>query len=122
MLFEMWEIDMAIYTRMGMPVQIVAAEMRVRWSIRKPGKVEVFDKHPTPKQIGKGEVEQFAIWWIKAKCLGPYPDGSFGTAKIGQLIAGHDARGFRDENEFRADGGIREIHEVCRKEQLAFAE
>jgi hypothetical protein len=108
--------DMAIYTRLGAPVQIVAAERRQRWWMMKPGRSEVFDKEPTARQLrGAKKVDKFDIWWIKAKQIGAYPDGT-GTEGIGKFLHAPEdktKRGFLDETFFRADDGIREIHDEC---------
>lgn len=107
---------MAIYTRLGAPVQIVEAEVRRRWWMMKRGRSYVFDAKPTERQIkGAKEVDEFDIWWIKAKQIGTYPDGT-GKEGIGKwLHAPEDAtkRGFLDETFFRADNGIQEIHAEC---------
>lgn len=109
---------MTIYTRFGAPVQIVEAETRHRWWIMKRGRSQIFDTKPTEKQLnGAKEVEEFDLWWIKAKQTGTYPDGSGGD-HIGQFVSAHDdptKRGFLEENSFRADDGIREIHAECER-------
>lgn len=111
---------MAIYTRLGAPVQIVDAELRRRWWCMKRGRTEVFDTKPTEHQLkGAKEVEEFYIWWIKAKQIGPYPDGS-GSDGIGRFLSAPEdktERGFLDETFFRADDGIREIHAACEAKQ-----
>lgn len=114
---------MTIYTRLGAPVRITEAELRDRWYVCWPGRANVYDTKPTAKQINRGKVETFKIWWLKAVQTGVYPDGS-SADKIGQPYL--DGR-WLDENEFRADDGIREIHRECemkrddRQEQLKAA-
>ena len=67
---------MTIYTRLGAPVQIVEAELRRRWWVMKPGRSEVFDTKPTERQLkGAKEMDEFDMWWIKAKQIGTYPHG-----------------------------------------------
>jgi hypothetical protein len=99
---------MAIYTRMGAPVKIITAEQRPRWYVVfKSGNREVYDSEPTFSRNRRPErIEVFDIWWIKAKQVGAYPDGS-GAKDIGQVME------WRTENDFVADDGIREIHAEC---------
>lgn len=97
---------MTIYTRLGAPVRITAAEKRKRWWCMKPGRSEIFDQSPTARQLrGAKKVNKFDIWWIKAVQIGAYPDGS-GAEHIGKYLSA-------DETFFRADGGIQEIHAEC---------
>lgn len=107
---------MAIYTRMGAPVEIVEAEIRRRWWIMKASRSEVYDAKPTERQLkGAKEVDEFDIWWIKARQIGTYPDGS-GVKDIGTFLEAPEdktRRGFLDETFFRADMGIQEIHAEC---------
>lgn len=107
---------MAIYTRLGAPVQIVEAEIRRRWWMMKRGRTWVYDTKPTERQLrGAKEVDEFDIWWIKAKQVGAYPDGT-GADSIGKFLSAPEdktKRGFLDETFFRADDGIREIHTEC---------
>lgn len=107
---------MAIYTRLGAPVQIIDAEVRRRWWFIKGSQSYVLETKPTEKQLkGAKDVHEFDIWWIKAKQIGAYPDGS-GADHIGKLLNAPEdktRRGFLDENFFRADGGIQEIHAEC---------
>lgn len=107
---------MTIYTRLGAPVRITAAEKRKRWWCMKPGRSEIFDSSPTARQLrGAKEVNKFDIWWIKAVQIGAYPDGS-GAEHIGKYLSAPEdktKRGFLDETFFRADGGIQEIHAEC---------
>lgn len=101
---------MAIYTRLGAPVRFDQAKKRKRWWVRFAGRSETFDEMPTATQCrGAKEKYAFDIWWITATQIGPYPDGS-GTEHIGKPYL--DGR-WLDENEFRADDGIREIHAEC---------
>jgi hypothetical protein len=110
---------MAIYTRLGAPVRIVAAERRTRWWIMKRGRSYVLDREPTATQRkGAKEESRFAIWWIKAEQIGAYPDGT-GTEGIGKFLHAPEdktRRGYLDETFFRADDGIREIYAECRKQ------
>lgn len=99
---------MAIYMRGGAPVEIVAAEERTRWMVARPGRRDAFDTRPTAKQIGKGELEQFQIWWVRIKYTGPYPDGS------GKDQVGTTEPRFREAFDLVADDGIREIFDRCR--------
>ena len=103
---------MAIYTSHGAPVQIEEAEMQRRWWAMFNGRSRTFDKKPTASQLrGAKETSEFDIWWIKARQIGPYPDGS-GKENVGKMLDfGQD--GWIEENEFRADEGIREIHAAC---------
>jgi len=107
---------MAIYTVYGAPVDIVEAEQRRRWGVSKPGRYDTYDAEPTPGQRkGAKRVEQFDLWWVRAKQTGAYPDGS-GVSRIGKMIEGRidlTKRGFIPETELRADDGIREIHREC---------
>lgn len=100
---------MTIYTRCGAPVRFLAAEQRTRWYVRWPGRANIYDQKPSAKQVRGGKVESFPIWWIKAEQVGAYPDGS-GVHMIGKPL--RDGA-WLDENEFRADDGIREIHAEC---------
>jgi hypothetical protein len=108
------EMRMAIYTRLGAPVQVVEAELRRRWCILKPGRSEVYDARPTARQTkGAKQIDEFGIWWIKAKQVGP--DGT-GADNIGKFLSAPEdktGRGFLDETFFGADGGIEEIHAEC---------
>src|SRR4051812_4181845 len=110
------EWKMTIYTWLGAPVQILEAEKRRRWCCMKRGRFETFDTEPTKRQLkGATEVSEFDIWWIKAKQIGVYPDGT-GAESIGQLLSGpvdKTKRGFRDVGFFYADDGIREIYAEC---------
>jgi hypothetical protein len=106
---------MAIYTLGGAPVQIVAAEQRRRWWAMFNGRSKVWDKQPTPNQLkGAKEVEEFDIWWVKARQVGAYPDGS-GAANIGQLVSSCERKhdGWIPFTEFRANDGIAEIIAEC---------
>jgi hypothetical protein len=109
---------MAIYTRMGAPVQIVAAEKRRRWWAMYSSRSEVFDKKPTERQLrGAKEIDEFDLWWIKAKQIGAYPDGT-GAKHIGEFLSGPEdktGRGFLPEEFFVADRGIAELHDECEK-------
>lgn len=111
---------MAIYTRLGATVEIVEAEKRRRWWIRKPSRADVYDLKPTANQLkGAKEVDEFDIWWIKAKQTGAYPDGT-GANQIGKFLSAPEdktKRGFLDETFFRADNGIQEIHAACEMKQ-----
>lgn len=97
---------MAIYTRMGAPVQILEAEQRTRWYvIFKNGDRKTYDSEPViPRNRRPEQIEQFDIWWLKAQVIGPYPDGSGRTGEIME---------WRTENDFIADDGIRELHAAC---------
>lgn len=107
---------MAIYTRLGAPVRIVAAEQRRRWWVMKGSRADVYDSKPTARQLkGAKEVNEFDIWWAKAIQIGAYPDGS-GTKDIGKPLSAPEdktGRGFLDVTFFRADNGIQEIHAEC---------
>jgi hypothetical protein len=104
---------MTIYTRGFAPVQIIEAEQRRRWWHNYGSRTEVYDKPPTAAQVRKAkERHEFDIWWAKAIYTGPYPDGS-GADRVGKPL-GYSTRGndgWLDENEFRADGGLKEMHE-----------
>jgi hypothetical protein len=109
-------MTMAIYTRNGALVQIEEAELRQRWwamiKTRNECRSVIFDTEPTAKQLKNAtETETFKIWWVKARQLSAYPDGS-GKDGIGKMID-YGNGGWLDENEFRADDGIREIHRSC---------
>lgn len=114
---------MAIYTRCGAPVQIEEAEKRHRWWALYGGRnprTEVFDSEPTARQLrGAKETSEFDIWWVKARQIGPYPDGS-GKATVGKMLD-YGKDGWLDENEFRADDGIVEIHRSCEAAATAMA-
>lgn len=99
---------MAIYMRGHMPVELVAAELRTRWMVVRPGRRDAFDQRPTAKQIGKGKVETFEIWWVRYKPTGPYYDGS-GADLVGKV------QPWREAFDFVADDGIREIHDRCQE-------
>lgn len=107
---------MAIYTRLGAPVEIIEAELRRRWWMMKSSRTEIYDSPPTDRQKkGAKETDEFDIWWIKAKQVGAYPDGS-GVELIGKILPAPEdktKRGFNDETMFRADRGIAEIHDEC---------
>jgi hypothetical protein len=104
---------MTIYTRCGAPVQIIKVEKRLRWLVRKPGRLVAFDKLPTTQQMRGATIEEFTIWWIRAKQIGAYPDGT-GIKGIGKFLDASECKdGFLPEEFFRADEGIREIHAEC---------
>jgi hypothetical protein len=110
-LFDKVERQM-IYTRFGAPVEFTAAERRPRWWAMFPGESKVFDTKPTKAQLRRStEVSEFDIWWIKAKQIGAYPDGT-GADSIGKPLM--DGR-WLEQNEFRADDGIREIYGECER-------
>ena len=103
-----------IYTRFGAPVEFTAAKKRRRWWAMFPGESKTFDKRPTKEQLrGSTEVTKFDLWWIQAKQIAAYPDGT-GKEHIGKPLL--DGR-WLEQNEFRADDGIREIYAACERLQ-----
>lgn len=106
---------MAIYLRGGMPIEITAAERRKFWTVRTPGNLYTYFQPPTPQQLRRAdEVRLNWTWFAKAKCLGPYPDGSGSDEIGGDVDSMAEADGFIHTNDMVADDGIREIYDACK--------
>jgi hypothetical protein len=114
MLFDNVEMNMAIYTRWGVRVNLLSADLIPVWIEQRRGEIKWHYSEPrrTKQTV---EVERVSIWHVTAEYAEHSKDGS---CKPGmKLWYGRS----EPTNSLVADDGIREINNKCRELNPAHA-